>query len=92
MLSESHISVHSWPEADYAAFDVFMSGDARPELCVDVLKDAFKASHVVVKPFKRGDTIEEQAWRAGAHRAPAATKAEGTRIKPQRAARRARAA
>ena len=30
VLSESHISVHTWPERDYAAFDVFMCGDAQP--------------------------------------------------------------
>ena len=26
LLAESHISVHTWPELDYAAFDVFMCG------------------------------------------------------------------
>jgi len=80
VLSESHISVHSWPEADYAAFDVFMSGDAKPELCVDVLRDAFSAANVVVKPFKRG---EPPAWRA------AAEKPAPIRAKPQKAVRRA---
>ena len=28
VLAESHISVHSWPEAGYAAFDVFMCGES----------------------------------------------------------------
>src|ERR1700761_8453003 len=28
VLAESHISVHTWPERGYAAFDVFMCGDA----------------------------------------------------------------
>lgn len=32
VLAESHISVHTWPERDFAALDVFMCGDARPEL------------------------------------------------------------
>lgn len=91
VLSESHISVHSWPEANYAAFDVFMSGDARPERCVEVLKDAFGASKVVVKPFKRGDTLDLQAWKAGA-REPAAAKAPAAAGKPARTQRRARAA
>ena len=30
VLAESHISVHTWPEKGYAAFDVFMCGDAEP--------------------------------------------------------------
>ncbi len=28
ILAESHISVHTWPEIGYGAFDVFMCGDA----------------------------------------------------------------
>lgn len=66
VLSESHISIHSWPEADYAALDVFMCGDAKPELCVDVLKQAFAARDVVVKPFKRGEELDELEWSSAA--------------------------
>ena len=54
VLAESHISVHSWPERDYAAFDVFMCGKARPERCVDVLKRAFRAERLAVKEILRG--------------------------------------
>lgn len=76
MLSESHISVHSWPEADYAAFDVFMTGNAKAELCVDVLREAFSAAKVVVKPFKRGDELAPAAWgKAAAVSKPAQLKA-----------------
>ena len=42
VLAESHISIHSWPEAGYAALDVFMCGNAKPHATVDVLKAAFK--------------------------------------------------
>ena len=72
ILSESHISVHSWPEADYAAFDVFMCGDAKPELCVDVLKDAFEAREVVVKSHQRGEDLDLLEWQQGSSKtAPA---------------------
>ncbi len=37
VLAESHISVHTWPESGYAAFDVFMGGAANPERAVHVL-------------------------------------------------------
>ena len=57
VLAESHISVHSWPENDYAAFDVFMCGDARPELCVDVLKRAFRPDEEVVTELLRGGGV-----------------------------------
>jgi len=30
VLAESHISVHTWPERDYAAIDVFMCGHTSP--------------------------------------------------------------
>ena len=26
LLAESHISIHTWPETDYAAIDIFMCG------------------------------------------------------------------
>jgi S-adenosylmethionine decarboxylase len=66
VLSESHISIHSWPEANYAALDVFMCGDARPELCVDVLREAFSAREVVVKTHQRGEELDLMAWRMAA--------------------------
>ena len=31
-LSESHISVHTWPEHGYMAIDIFMCGDCDPEV------------------------------------------------------------
>ena len=41
VLAESHISIHTWPEAGYAALDVFMCGSANPDACVPVLREAF---------------------------------------------------
>jgi S-adenosylmethionine decarboxylase len=54
VLAESHISIHSWPERGYAALDVFMCGDARPERCVGVLEKAFAPARVEVKELLRG--------------------------------------
>lgn len=54
VLAESHISIHTWPERNYAALDVFMCGDARPELCIDVLRDAFSPDKLVVGEHLRG--------------------------------------
>ena len=54
VLSESHISVHTWPERGYAAFDVFMCGDADPRKALPVLKRAFSPKRVVLGEHKRG--------------------------------------
>ncbi|MDJ1007121.1 MAG: adenosylmethionine decarboxylase [Paracoccaceae bacterium] len=57
VLAESHISVHTWPEIGYGAFDVFMCGDAAPHLAVPVLKRAFGTEDVRVKELLRGDGL-----------------------------------
>lgn len=54
VLAESHISVHTWPERNFAAFDVFMCGDAKPELTIPVLQDAFSPEHISVSEHLRG--------------------------------------
>jgi S-adenosylmethionine decarboxylase len=56
ILAESHISVHTWPERDYAAFDVFMCGDARPENSIAVLKRAFFPKKMKIYEELRGRT------------------------------------
>jgi S-adenosylmethionine decarboxylase len=54
VLAESHISIHTWPEAGYAALDVFMCGKTDPEKCVPILRDAFAAERVGVSELLRG--------------------------------------
>ena len=54
VLAESHISIHSWPEAHYAAIDIFMCGRANPDACVPVLRKAFNAERVAVSELLRG--------------------------------------
>jgi S-adenosylmethionine decarboxylase len=57
VLAESHISVHTWPEIGYGAFDVFMCGDAEPWEAVGVLRRAFAAGEVRVKELLRGEGL-----------------------------------
>ena len=54
VLAESHISIHTWPERQYAALDVFMCGDADPYRAITVLRDAFEPSAVQINDHKRG--------------------------------------
>jgi S-adenosylmethionine decarboxylase len=57
VLAESHISVHTWPEIGYGAFDVFMCGDAQPWKAVEILRSAFNAEEMRVRELLRGDGI-----------------------------------
>jgi S-adenosylmethionine decarboxylase len=57
VLAESHISVHTWPEIGYGAFDVFMCGEAQPWKAVDVLRETFNAGEVRVKELLRGEGL-----------------------------------
>ena len=54
VLAESHISVHTWPEKGYAAFDVFMCGNAEPKKTLPVLQQAFSPKRTVLGCHKRG--------------------------------------
>ena len=54
MLAESHISVHTWPERDYVAIDVFMCGEHRPRESLDVLRRAFRPRSEDVRSIRRG--------------------------------------
>jgi S-adenosylmethionine decarboxylase len=54
VLAESHIAIHTWPEAGYAALDVFMCGRTAPDKCVPLLRAAFAAERVEVSELLRG--------------------------------------
>jgi len=54
VLSESHISVHTWPEKGFAAFDIFMCGCAEPMKAVPVLEKAFGPKRTVIGEHRRG--------------------------------------
>ena len=54
LLSESHISIHTWPELGYAAVDAFTCGKhTNPELACNYLKKAFECDHFLLKMFNR---------------------------------------
>lgn len=57
VLAESHISVHTWPEKGFAAFDIFMCGDAEPEKAIPILREAFSPDSVNVGEHLRGTVL-----------------------------------
>lgn len=57
VLAESHISIHTWPERDFAAVDVFMCGACNPRDAIPVLEAAFQPSRVDVDAQRRGVVV-----------------------------------
>tara|TARA_E500000331_G_C17037643_1_gene618070 strand:+ start:104 stop:550 length:447 start_codon:yes stop_codon:yes gene_type:complete len=56
VLAESHISIHTWPERGYIAFDIFMCGDTNPQAAAEYLIEKLKAKKKIIKEIKRGVT------------------------------------
>jgi len=54
VLAESHISIHTWPERDFAAVDLFMCGCCDPYLSIPVLRRAFLPERVDIGEQRRG--------------------------------------
>ncbi len=55
LLAESHISIHTWPEIEYAAVDVFTCGNrVVPEKAIEYLQKQLSPSGVKIKKIDRG--------------------------------------
>ncbi|AJC74545.1 S-adenosylmethionine decarboxylase [Pseudothermotoga hypogea DSM 11164 = NBRC 106472] len=56
VISESHLTIHTWPEYRYAAIDLFTCGeDTDPWKAFEYLKQVFKAKRTQVFEHLRGD-------------------------------------
>ncbi len=54
VLAESHISIHTWPERDFAAIDIFMCGACNPYHGLPALKAAFQPRSINLGEQRRG--------------------------------------
>lgn len=55
LISESHVSIHTWPEYGYAAVDVFTCGtEAKPEKACAYLARSFQAGRHSLTKLARG--------------------------------------
>lgn len=57
VLAESHISIHTWPERNFAAIDIFMCGACDPHLAIPVLQRTFGAARVDLDEQRRGRVL-----------------------------------
>ena len=55
VISESHFSIHTWPEYGYCALDIFTCGnEIKSHLALEYLKKELKAGTISVTEVKRG--------------------------------------
>ena len=58
LLAESHASIHTWPEMEYAAVDLYTCGDTRTHDAAEYLKKTMQATSAEEKEIKRSITTE----------------------------------
>jgi len=55
VIAESHLTIHTWPEYDYAAVDIFTCGDIiKPEIAASYLIREFGCKNPSIVEMKRG--------------------------------------
>ena len=59
LLAESHISIHTWPESNYCAIDIFTCGyNMLPELASQYLINVLKAEEYSLRIIERNPPVE----------------------------------
>ncbi|MCC5925260.1 MAG: S-adenosylmethionine decarboxylase proenzyme [Bacteroidetes bacterium] len=55
VIAESHVAIHTWPEYNYAAVDIFTCGETiDPWTIQEYIKDSFLSKNVSSIEMKRG--------------------------------------
>jgi len=60
LVSESHIAIHTWPELNYMAVDIFTCGSHTfPKKAFQYLKSVFQPKKVNWREIKRGKVVKK---------------------------------
>lgn len=55
IIAESHISIHTWPEYDFVAVDIFLCGGKNPKPAINSLKKSFQPKKIIRHEIMRGE-------------------------------------
>ncbi len=62
IIAESHLSIHTWPEFDYAAVDIFTCGmSTNPEKAAGLMVQRLESKDAQLREVKRGLMAEVPA-------------------------------
>lgn len=59
LLAESHMSIHTWPEHQFAAIDLFSCKAVAEGVLLSFLEEAFETKNIVLRKLERGVTIDK---------------------------------
>ena len=63
VISESHLSVHTWPEVNYMALDIYTCGArTEPLVAVEYVLNQVQATHVHITEISRGLDDDDRVY------------------------------
>lgn len=67
VLSESHISIHTWPDVGYASVDFYTCGDCDPHAGVPILLEGFQGESYELIYVERGQEGKDTSMSVADH-------------------------